>query len=706
MRAAPPTIELVDDASSPELDRGAVPDEAQQETSALSRFSRVSVLAGGLALIPFVAVLWNLGLRPMRTAVPLGIFSNFYDLQARALMNGRLDVPPGSLSIEAFVVDGSAYMYFPPLPALMRIPIFAFTNAFDGRLTAISILSAWLVTTALISLFVWRVRMIVRAAIPLGRLEAYAYGIFIFSAAGGSILVFLASLPWVYHEAYAWSVATVLGSMFALTGLIDKPTWRAALATGLWTTAAILTRTTGGWACAFAVLLTAAWFVSGRRGPIARRWSWAVVLSGIVPLLIGAAINWAKFQHPWMFPLDRQVWTEISAQRRRALEINGGTLLGPQFFTTSLVNYFRPDGIRFTAIFPYVSLPALPARGYNGAYLDQSYRTGSVPAFMPGLFGLSLWGLFVTFRPRAPSAFVTLRLPVLGALGVTAGVMFYGYVAHRYTAEFFPVLVLAGSVGLVDVARRLDGAAKPRRRIALAALLAAAIFGAYANVATGMYSARLLAQGESLREYVIVQQKLSNLTGGPLDERIRRVETLPRSAPADSLFIVGDCEALYLATGEREGMWTVVEAREGLAQMTVSDRVAGSAGPAAGKVALFEIASDDLSTLSIQRRAEGLYRLVLDGGDETVTSPMFRVRPGTPLMVAVRANTELGIYTIEGPDFWFQTVPMSRWTSDGLSQPAVLRGLSVDAGSAAAAGLDLVPTTTPVPALCDDLSKP
>lgn len=690
------------DRSDPERDAAT----NSGETSARARYIRVSLLASGLAMIPYLAVLWNFGVQPMRTARPLGIFSDFYDIQARALMNGRLDVPPGSLRFEAFIIDGSHYMYYSPLPALLRIPLFAVTDAFDGRLSAISMLVAWLVATALISMFVWRVRMIVRGAIPLGRLEASAYGIFIFSAAGGSILVYIASLPWVYHEAYAWSVATVLGSMFALTGLIDKPTWRAAVATGSWTTAAVLTRTTGGWACAVAVLLTAAWFISGRRGAVARRWSWTVLLAGIVPILIGSAVNWAKFRHPWLFPLDRQVWTELSEHRQRALEVNGGTLIGPQFFTTSLVNYFRPDGIRFMSIFPYVSLPALPPRGYNGAFLDQAYRTGSVTAFMPALFGLSVWGLFATFRRRSHAAYVTLRLPVLGTLGVTAGVMFFGYVAHRYNAEFLPVLVVAGSVGLVELAQRLDGAPTLRRRIAVVSLLAAVLFGTYANLAAGLSSARLSARGESLREYVIVQQRLGNLMGGALDGRINLVETLPESAPADSLVIVGDCDALYLATGERYDMWTVVEAREGLARMTVMDRAPGAAGPSTSRVPLFEFTGGDPATLSIERRADGSYQLVLDGARDTLSSPVFDASAGSLIEVAVRADTEVGTYTIEGPGSWSPMVLMSPFAPNSPSNPTVLRSVPVDDALAATAGLEQVATATPLPTLCDDLRTP
>ena len=99
------------------------------------RFARACIAGGLAASVPFLMVLWNFGLRPLRTAVPTRVFSNFYELQARALMHGHLDVPRGSLSIEAFRVSGRDYMYFPPLPAILRMPILAITDSLDGRMT-------------------------------------------------------------------------------------------------------------------------------------------------------------------------------------------------------------------------------------------------------------------------------------------------------------------------------------------------------------------------------------------------------------------------------------------------------------------------------------------------------------------------------------------------------------------------------------------
>ena len=68
-------------------------------------------------------------LNPLR-AVP---YDNFYDLQARAMFHGHLDLPNGPMGIEAFVHDGRDYTYFGIFPSLLRMPILLVTNSLRRR---------------------------------------------------------------------------------------------------------------------------------------------------------------------------------------------------------------------------------------------------------------------------------------------------------------------------------------------------------------------------------------------------------------------------------------------------------------------------------------------------------------------------------------------------------------------------------------------
>jgi len=690
-------------------DLGSSTDESDESKGSQSRlddrrrFTRATAIGGALAFVPFILVLLNFGRDPLRTATPSGEFSNFYDLQARALLDGHLDVPPGSLGIEAFIIDGQHFMYFPPLSALLRMPLFLFTSRLDGDLSAVSILIAWTITTVLVGMLLWRVRTILLRDRPLGRLEAWGYGAFMLAACGGSVLVYIASLPWVYHEAYAWGNACAIGAMFSLAGLIERPRVGAVIATGAWTTAAVLSRTTAGWACAIAILMCAAWFAMSRRGDDARRMWWMVAVAGLVPLLIGGIINWVKFRHPWMFPLEDQAWTQISDNRQQALAENGGGLVGPQFFTTSFVNYLRPDGIRFVSIFPYITLPARPAPSYNGAFLDESYRTGSVVAFMPGLFLLTLWGLGSTFRPKASERFRWLRIPILGALGMTVGVMFFGWISHRYTAEFFPVLIVAGTVGMFELGRRLDGPAPWVRRTALALIAGFALFGVAANTATAIHTERVTAQGSSLRNYVIMQERISGLTGNRLDAYVHQVSQLPPSAGTDELWITNNCSALHIATGNQYGPWLPVEARDVSFEVTVPLDAESSQASTIGQVELVSFDGVDELPLVLERTGPTTFRLAYGDGDDRVTWPSFTAQPGETFVISIRADTAAGRYNVTGPDSIVIPFAMSQLDDEWVARPTQLN-ISADAeADGTAQGLTVMRIDGPVPELCQRL---
>ena len=147
---------------------------------------------------------------------------------------------------------------------------------------------------------------------------------------------------------------------------------------------------------------------------------------GVPAFAAGIVDNLVKFRHPYLFPLAGPGWTAVNAHRREALEANGGTITGPQFFPTSLVTYFRPDGIRFVDYFPWITLPGSPPPAYGDAVIDQSYRTGSVTAFMPWLLLLTVVAAVALPCPASTPPRV-LRVPLVAGVLVTGGVMGYGY---------------------------------------------------------------------------------------------------------------------------------------------------------------------------------------------------------------------------------------------------------------------------------------
>jgi hypothetical protein len=653
----------------------------------------------GLALggIAYFLVLFDFRLDPLRTAVPQGFASNFFDLQAKAFMQGHLWVPDGSLGIEGFVVRGRTYTYFPPFPALLRIPVMLVTHEFDGRLTLLFMGLAWVLFAAMTVKLYWLIRHCIRGDAPIMRTEAAYSAAFLAAATGGTVLVFDAALPWVYDEVYLWSAGLVVGTTYWLVRVSLDPRphaiwWAFAFAVG-----AILTRTTGGWAMCLAVIAVGSWLATGRPHPERRHLGWAVVGAGCAALFVGAAYNFVKFRHPYLFPLQDQVWTAVNERRREALARNGGSLTGPQFLPTSLVDYFRPDGIRFVPYFPYITLPAHPARAYRGAFLDQAYRTGSITAFMPLLFLLSIFGTIYAMRRRVTFAVRALRLPLLGALAVFAGVMGYGYVTYRYTSDAVPFLVVAGAAGTCALAEFTVERRRRLRVLSVAALGSLAVFGVVANVATGFALAAQTWGGDKLTQYVALQQRLSSVTGNPLRHEISYSPSLPKAGRTDELRIVGSCTGLYLNTGDQYQPWVAVEQREQVARIRLDSHAVRNE-----LVYVYRHQGSQLRFIALETGASEQARIVvITPGEGSAPGPWFNVAPGRTVILMLRPQTDTdNVVLYSSPGGLAGQVPLAEWDSDWISRIAVIQSSTTPNP----AGVSLTYGWGPQPTLCHQLA--
>jgi hypothetical protein len=510
----------------------------------VGRFTLAVTVGTLLVSVPYLWVLWadwNPGPSFFRSVDP----SNFYDLQARAMLSGHLSLPNGTLGIEAFVHDGRQYTYFGIFPSLLRMPVLIFTHAFDGRLTAPSLLLAWLVTGVFSCALLWRSRVMIRGQTALGWAEAASYGLFVAAIMGGSVLVTLAAQPWVYNEDFAWGVALTIASLFALLGVLERPSWGRVLGSGVLILAANLNRAPNGYACVIGAGLIAVWFGLGRVGQENRRWFLPMLAVAVVPFAASCVVTYAKFGIPVGLPMADQVWAHLNAHRRQFLAANGGRAFNPAFIPSTAFAYLQPFGLRFSALFPFITNPTTPAAAY-GVVLDQTYPTGSIPSTMPLLFLLSIWGAIAAFRPRPVGRVALTRIPLVAAIAATAGVLMWGYIADRYMSDFLPFLILAGAIGLIDLWRRAEDRNGRARSYLLAGVAALAAFSVLANVATAIEPSAQWTTYQ-FRQYLTAQEHLSL---EPVANSVRHGATLPYWAPAGQMFEVGNCSGLYYSTGE------------------------------------------------------------------------------------------------------------------------------------------------------------
>lgn len=543
------------------------------------RFAAASGLGALAALLVFVAVLT----RGTFDLLEWQRSGNFYDAQATAWLHGTWEIPGGILGIERFESRGQTFMYQGPWPAILRVPAMAVTDRFEGRLTQPSMSLALLVALVATARLHWRVRRQLRPSTPVARADLWVAAAATFIVGAGSALLFEASRAWVYHEAALWGAAWTIAAIDAAVACVNEPSRRRFAWAGVLTTLALWSRSSVGLAGVAALGLLGGGNLLAHlrtRRPSDGLWSrtlararwlstiprangrWPVaapMLAATVPLSLYAVVNWIKFHTLFSVPFAGQGFTIADPQRQEFLRFNNGTLFGLKFAPTTLVQYLRPDALRFTSTFPFVDLPPR-ASGIGGVSFDLIDHSSSVPASMPAVFALALVGLFViTRRARGASGegLSALRVPVVGALVGAVTIIPFGYIANRYLADAMPALVITGLAGLQHLlGRRSDAGTtvrgRRRWRAGAAALVALALAGVWINVSHALVFQRLHSpnvRDDVIASFLDTQYDVPQSLGLDPAIPLRQDGRLPLDAPRNQIAIVGDCDAMYLSDG-------------------------------------------------------------------------------------------------------------------------------------------------------------
>ena len=284
---------------------------------------------------------------------PMGLLGSFYDAQGRALLHGHLSVPPASVSFEGFVIDGRTYMYFGPVPALLRLPVLLVTHGLDGRMTQLSMLLALVVLLVAGAGLHWRIRELLRPGAPVGRGERVAAFALAVALGTGSTAVsgqLGGRLPrgravgrrprrWPRSRRSAGSSPGPRARRIAWAGLLALLAVNTRVAVGhradpragRW-----LDR--GGGGCS-PRRRDAAWRWARARPralgrPVRRRVVAYLTLAAVLALGSAVALNEAKFHSAFGLPLAQQVDTQIDPNQRAYVAANHGALLGLKFVPT------------------------------------------------------------------------------------------------------------------------------------------------------------------------------------------------------------------------------------------------------------------------------------------------------------------------------------------------------------------------------------
>lgn len=529
-------------------------------------------------------------------------YDNFFDAQGRSFFDGHLDVPPEVALFEGFEIDGRTYIYFGPFPTLIRLPILALTDAYDGRLTTLSMLLAMMVLIVAAFRLSCVLRAAVRGSAPVSRREVWANAPLAVAVLAAPPF-FLASATVVFHEASIWGVALTVAALDAVARWQRDPTDRRLAVAALLVCLALLNRQAIALGALVALALAGAvWLVRrywqrdpevgngvGNAGdaedagpgerlralaPAAGRIAAAVVLA-TVPAV---AIHYAKFGQVFGVPIDKQVISQDLVDRgedRAEVLASNPNFQGLEYVSTTAWQYFRPDAVDFRRDLPWIDFPRTgPTLVDEDVVFDTLDWSSSIPSTAPALTVLSLVALAwavgsLRARRRGSSGSgssggdngrrLAPRTPlspfVVGTLVSTMGVLAFAYVAHRYLADIYPLVLVGGLIGFHVLVGSTPGWAPWARRSMVAAVGTLVAVGVVVNLALTLSYQR--ERGHSVPEEWMAEwvDWRVQLPGSPM---VMHAESLINPPPvADgALLVVGDCEGLY--TGMRD-LWLVIE---------------------------------------------------------------------------------------------------------------------------------------------------
>jgi len=385
------------------------------------------------------ACAWLLGLIPplfLEDPPPFG--AALYDRQVMAWLRGRWDIS-GSF-LEAFKIDGRSYMYFGPLPAVLRLPLAELVVQFPGRFAPPSIFVA-LVVVLWGAVTTWRQ--------VVGRGPGIVEGL----ALSAPLLIIAARVA-IYHEAIAWGSALALWAGLAFLRYVRQPSTTHLLVLVATAILAPLARATWSVSSVLLLLLVVALVVfkrSASRGEVEHatlpRSHALVALAGILAVgLATAGLNRLKFG---AWTLAPPIAAHVVYQDPARLQRIDGRLFHLANLRTGLVNYLSPLELRLAPAFPWIH-PVAAARSFPESKLAESEHFVSLPLATGALLALAIGGVLTSLR-LSPCRAELLAILAL-SLGPTS-LLLFSSLCSRYLFDFYPPLVMGAALGVRRLAR-------------------------------------------------------------------------------------------------------------------------------------------------------------------------------------------------------------------------------------------------------------
>ena len=372
----------------------------------------------------------------------------FFTAQADALIRGRLWVDPKSVDTvsECWYSAGKCYGYFGLTPSLLRLPILLVIGSTTQSFAIFMIpLAAGLAFGASLDLC----RQFAR---PMERQTRGA--VFMCVAAltlgPGSVLILLAD-PWLYQEAFVWSIAGVMLAVNFFWRWLNSKNRRyltLSIVFCIFAAGARPTTVLVGAVLGIAVLIA-------HREHLSLRSNVAVASVGLIvlPALFSFGVLFLKFGQPSPPPNGYRNPTGMEVELTKTCGL--GFENHPKFLPTNLLAFFRPDAVRLFKDWPNVRFRFNGCVGPNTpTYLwplkegdMYAEKTTSLSNTMPfPLLAAGIASYAAVRRKRTKELAVLAAIATIGLLASSTVGM-----TSRYLGDFYPLLAIGLAMSATEI---------------------------------------------------------------------------------------------------------------------------------------------------------------------------------------------------------------------------------------------------------------
>jgi len=205
------------------------------------------------------------------------------------------------------------------------------------------------------------------------------------------------------------------------------------------------------------------------------------IVGGLLPLIAHAAVNFAKFGTLFSVPGGRQLLSLQDPARAAWFAGNNESFFSSRFLSTTVVQYLRPDAIRFERLLPFVRFGPVGTNRASYPLLGNT-PASSLTLTATLLMILAIVGAVWLVRHRSLTWGLVIVCTTIGALPT----FLIGFLANRYLIDMLPPLVVAGALGAWVVAGW--AADRPVRRWLRVGAVILVVWGAWVNVSLATWN--------------------------------------------------------------------------------------------------------------------------------------------------------------------------------------------------------------------------